>query len=34
VRRFEAAYSPELVGGGVVFRDYVMIAGKREGAGA
>jgi len=32
VRRFEAAYSPELAGGGVVFTDYVMIAGKREGA--
>jgi hypothetical protein len=32
VRRFESVYSPELVGGGVVFTDYVMIAGKREGA--
>jgi len=32
VRRFESAYSPELVGSEVVFTDYVMIAGKREGA--
>jgi len=32
VRRFESAYSPELVGGDVAFTDYVMIAGKREGA--
>ena len=31
VRRFESVYSPELVGGGVVFTDYVMVAGKREG---
>src|SRR5690242_19679742 len=30
VRRFEAAYTPELVGGGVVFTDYNMIAGKRD----
>jgi quinol monooxygenase YgiN len=30
VRRFESVYSPELVGGEVVFTDYVMIAGKRE----
>ena len=29
VRRFEASYSPELVGGEVVFTDYEMIAGKR-----
>ena len=29
VRRFESAYSPELVGGKVVFTDYEMIAGKR-----
>jgi quinol monooxygenase YgiN len=29
VRRFESAYSPELVGGEVVFTDYKMIAGKR-----
>jgi quinol monooxygenase YgiN len=28
VKKFEAAYSPELVGGGVVFTDYEMIAGK------
>ena|SRR5579864_6879017 len=29
VKRFEAVYSPELVGGKVVFTDYGMIAGKR-----
>ena len=29
VRRFEAVYSPELVGGEVVFTDYEMVAGKR-----
>jgi quinol monooxygenase YgiN len=29
VRRFESVYSPELVGGKVVFTDYEMIAGKR-----
>ncbi len=29
VRRFESVYSPELVGGEVVFTDYEMIAGKR-----
>jgi quinol monooxygenase YgiN len=29
VRRFESVYSPELVGGEVVFTDYKMIAGKR-----
>jgi quinol monooxygenase YgiN len=29
VRRFEAVYSPELVGGDVVFTDYEMVAGKR-----
>jgi quinol monooxygenase YgiN len=34
VKRFEAVYSPELVDGGVVFTDYDMIAGKREGDGA
>jgi quinol monooxygenase YgiN len=28
VRRFESVYSPELVGGEVVFTDYKMIAGK------
>ena len=28
VRQFEAAYSPELAGGDVVFTDYEMIAGK------
>ena len=28
VARFEAAYTPELVGGEVVFTDYEMIAGK------
>lgn len=30
VKRFKAAYSPELVGGDVVFTNYEMIAGKRE----
>ena|SRR5262245_7756813 len=29
VKRFEAVYSPELVGGNVVFTNYDMIAGKR-----
>jgi quinol monooxygenase YgiN len=29
VRRFEAAYSPELDGGDVIFTDYEMISGKR-----
>jgi quinol monooxygenase YgiN len=29
VRRFESIYSPELVGGEVIFTDYEMIAGKR-----
>jgi quinol monooxygenase YgiN len=29
VKRFEAVYSPELLGGDVVFTDYEMIAGKR-----
>jgi quinol monooxygenase YgiN len=33
VRRFEAVYTPELVGGGVVFTDYEMVAGKRDAAG-
>ena len=28
VRQFESVYSPELVGGDVVFTDYDMIAGK------
>ena len=28
VKRFESVYSPELVGGDVVFTDYDMIAGK------
>jgi len=32
VRRFQSVYSPELVGGEVVFTDYVMVAGKREGS--
>ncbi|HET9406937.1 MAG TPA: antibiotic biosynthesis monooxygenase family protein [Candidatus Sulfotelmatobacter sp.] len=29
VKRFESIYSPELVGGDVVFTDYEMISGKR-----
>ena len=29
VRRFESAYSPDLVDGDVVFTDYELIAGKR-----
>jgi quinol monooxygenase YgiN len=29
VRQFESVYSPELVGGKVVFTNYEMIAGKR-----
>lgn len=29
VKRFESVYSPELVGGDVVFTDYEMVAGKR-----
>ena len=29
VERFQSVYTPELVGGGVVFTDYEMIAGKR-----
>jgi quinol monooxygenase YgiN len=29
VKRFESIYSPELVGGDVIFTDYEMIAGKR-----
>lgn len=28
VRRFESVYSPELVGGDVVFTDYEMVCGK------
>jgi quinol monooxygenase YgiN len=28
VKRFESVYSPELVGGDVVFTDYELIAGK------
>jgi quinol monooxygenase YgiN len=28
VKRFESVYSPELVGDGVVFTDYELIAGK------
>jgi quinol monooxygenase YgiN len=31
VKRFEAVYSPELVGGDVVFTDYELIAGKPTG---
>lgn len=33
VSRFESAYSPELVGGDVVFTDYEMVAGKRDSFG-
>jgi len=33
VHRFEAVYSPELVGGDVVFTDYEMVAGKRDSFG-
>jgi quinol monooxygenase YgiN len=29
VKQFEAVYSPELVGGSVVFTTYEMVAGKR-----
>ena len=31
VKRFESVYSPELVGGEVVFADYELIAGKPTG---
>ena len=30
VKRFEAAYGPELVGGPVVFTDYHLVAANRE----
>lgn len=33
VNRFESVYSPELVGGDVVFTDYEMVAGKRDSLG-
>src|ERR1700724_3824746 len=33
VNRFESVYSPEFVGGGVVFADYEMVAGKRDAFG-
>jgi quinol monooxygenase YgiN len=29
VKRFESVYSPELVGGAVIFTDYQMVSGKR-----
>jgi quinol monooxygenase YgiN len=29
VKRFEAVYTPALVGGGVVFTNYEMVAGKK-----
>lgn len=32
VKRFESLYSPELVGGDVVFTDYDMVAGKLPGS--
>jgi quinol monooxygenase YgiN len=33
VHRFESVYSPELVGGDVVFTNYEMVAGKRDSFG-
>ena len=33
VNRFESVYSPELVGGDVIFTDYEMVAGKRDSFG-
>ena len=33
VNRFESVYSPELVGGEVLFTDYEMVAGKRDSFG-
>jgi quinol monooxygenase YgiN len=33
VHQFESVYSPELVGGDVVFTDYEMVAGKRDSWG-
>jgi quinol monooxygenase YgiN/ketosteroid isomerase-like protein len=33
VHRFESVYSPELVGGDVVFTDYDMVTGKRDSFG-
>ena len=34
VKRFESVYSPELVGGEVVFTNYEMVAGKRDRFGS
>jgi quinol monooxygenase YgiN len=34
VRRFESVYQPQLVGGPVVFTDYVQIATNRSDSGA
>ena len=31
VRRFESVYGPELVGGPVIFTDYIQVASNRDG---